>query len=109
MSPTQAGGVYLISDGRTAWTHHAGVSRAAGTDPAQSGHGLMLEVLSDTTLAAMWYTFAPDGGTGLVRRGVGTIQGNQAVVTANPDARRQVHPEFRSDRDREAVLGHAQR
>ncbi len=85
-------GIYLISDGAP-----KGLITSAFTgswyDPAQSGHGLMLEVLSDTSLVAMWYTFAPSGGQAWFG-GVGTIQGNQAVVTANQTLGGRFIPNF---------------
>jgi streptogramin lyase len=49
-------------------------------DPAQSGHGLFLEVLSDHRFLAWWFTFAPDGGQAWFG-GVGTYSGNKATIT----------------------------
>jgi plastocyanin len=50
-------------------------------NPAQIGHGLMLEVLpgSPMRLLAGWFTFAPQGGQSWIT-GVGPIIGSQAEV-----------------------------
>jgi hypothetical protein len=50
-------------------------------DPAQSGHGLMLEVLSDNRLLALWFAFSPDGTEQSWFGGVGTYSGNTATIT----------------------------
>jgi len=84
-------GVYLISDGAPRLITPA--FTGSWYDPAQSGHGLMLEVISDTSLAAMWYTFAPNGGQAWFG-GVGTIQGNQAIVAANQTLGGRFIPNF---------------
>jgi hypothetical protein len=49
-------------------------------DPAQSGHGLMLEVLSDHRLLAMWFAFNPAGNQQAWFGGVGTYSGNTATI-----------------------------
>lgn len=49
-------------------------------DPAQSGQGLMLEVLSDNRLLALWFTFSPTGEQAWFG-GVGTYNGNTATIT----------------------------
>ena len=50
-------------------------------NPAQSGHGFMLEVLpgAPMQLLASWFAFAPEGGPSWIV-GVGPIDGNQAAV-----------------------------
>ena len=50
-------------------------------DPAQSGHGLMLEVLSDHRVLAMWFAFNPQGNQQAWFGGVGTYSGNTATIT----------------------------
>jgi len=50
-------------------------------DPAQSGHGLMLEVLSDNRLLAFWFSFNPQGNQQAWFGGVGTYSGNAATIT----------------------------
>jgi len=55
-------------------------------DPAQSGHGLLLQVLSGAPsasdqLVAYWYTFNPEGTQQAWFGGVGPINGDTAVVT----------------------------
>ena len=49
-------------------------------DPAQSGHGLFIEVLSDNRLYAAWFTFNPSGSSQAWFAGVGTYSGNTATI-----------------------------
>ena len=49
-------------------------------DAAQSGHGLMLEVLSDNRLLAMWFAFNPEGNQQSWFGGVGTYSGATATI-----------------------------
>jgi len=51
-------------------------------DPAQSGHGLMVEVLSDNRFLALWFAFNPEGNQQSWFGGVGTYSGNTATITA---------------------------
>jgi sugar lactone lactonase YvrE len=48
-------------------------------DPAQSGHGLMLEVLSDNRLLAYWFAFDPAGNQAWFG-GVGSYSGTTATI-----------------------------
>src|SRR5262249_33204793 len=48
-------------------------------DLAQSGHGLMLEVLPDNQLLALWFAFDPSGNQARFG-GVGTYSGNAAII-----------------------------
>jgi hypothetical protein len=50
-------------------------------DPAQSGQGLMLEVLSDNRLLTFWFSFNPQGNQQAWFGGVGTYSGNTATIT----------------------------
>ena len=50
-------------------------------DPAQSGQGLMVEVLPGNQLLAYWFAFTPDGQQAWFG-GVGPILGDEAVVYA---------------------------
>jgi len=50
-------------------------------DPAQSGHGLFVEVLSDNRLYAAWFAFDPAGTQQAWFSGVGTYSGNTATIT----------------------------
>jgi len=50
-------------------------------DPSQSGQGLMLEVLPNNQLLALWFTFNPAGKQAWFG-GVGTYTGNTATITA---------------------------
>jgi hypothetical protein len=52
-------------------------------DPAQSGHGLLVEVLPDNRLLAYWFAFTPGGEHQAWFGGVGAIVGNQAIVSAD--------------------------
>lgn len=76
------GTVYLLSDGAV----QAGPqidARFTGTwfDPAQSGHGLFVEVLPDNLLVAYWFTFDSAGRQAWFG-GAGTIEGNQVRMDA---------------------------
>ena len=59
----------------------AGVS---GTwyDPAQSGHGLFIEVLRDNRLLAAWFAFNPAGTAQAWFVGVGTYSGDTATIAS---------------------------
>jgi hypothetical protein len=48
-------------------------------DPAQSGQGFSLEVISSTQMVAYFYTFDP-AGNNLFLTGVGTIDGPNATI-----------------------------
>jgi hypothetical protein len=50
-------------------------------DPAQGGQGLMLEVLPDNRLFALWFAFDPAGKQAWFG-GVGSYSGNTATITA---------------------------
>jgi hypothetical protein len=73
----------------SAWAHaqdvatpppiDAGIS-GSWYDPDQSGHGLMLEVLSDNRLLALWFAFDPNGNQAWFG-GLGTYSGNVATLT----------------------------
>ncbi len=51
-------------------------------DPAQGGHGLMIEVLPDNQLFAAWFTYNPAGTQQAWFTGVGTYAGNRATISA---------------------------
>jgi hypothetical protein len=51
-------------------------------DPAQSGHGLFIEVLPNNHLLAGWFAFNPAGTEQAWFVGVGTYSGNTASITA---------------------------
>ena len=50
-------------------------------DPAQSGHGLFVEVLPDNAFLAAWFTFDPAGTAQSWFLGVGTYAGNSAAIS----------------------------
>lgn len=62
----------------------AGTITAAFTgawyDPAQSGHGLFVEVLPDNRFLASWFAFDPAGKQQSWFTGVGTYNGNTATI-----------------------------
>jgi hypothetical protein len=49
-------------------------------DPAQSGHGLHIEVLPDNRFLAAWFTFSPVGTEQAWFLGVGDYSGNTATI-----------------------------
>jgi hypothetical protein len=51
-------------------------------DPAQKGHGLLVEVLPDAQLLAWWFAFNPAGTEQSWFGGLGTYSGNTATITA---------------------------
>jgi hypothetical protein len=51
-------------------------------DPAQSGHGLFIEVLPSNRFYAAWFAFDPSGSSQAWFAGVGTYSGNTATITA---------------------------
>ena len=50
-------------------------------DPAQSGHGLFVEVLKNNGFLAWWFTFNPAGTQQSWFGGVGNYSGNTATIT----------------------------
>ena len=50
-------------------------------DPAQSGHGLFVEVLANNRFYATWLTFNPAGTAQAWFTGIGTYSGNTATIT----------------------------
>jgi plastocyanin len=67
----QGGSPFAIGPGMT----------GAWYDPAQSGHGLFIEVLSDNRFYASWFAFNPTGSAQSWFTGVGTYSGNTASIT----------------------------
>ena len=51
-------------------------------DPAQSGHGIFIEVLPGNQMLAWWFTFNPDGTQQSWFGNVGAIDGDTATVDA---------------------------
>jgi N-acetylneuraminic acid mutarotase len=51
-------------------------------DPAQSGHGLFIEILPNSRLLAGWFAFNPAGTQQAWFVGAGTYSGNMATITA---------------------------
>jgi len=51
-------------------------------DAAQSGHGLLIEVLPDNRFYAIWFAFNPSGTAQSWFAGVGTYSANTASITA---------------------------
>jgi hypothetical protein len=63
-------------------------------DPAQSGHGLLVEVLPNDVLLAYWFAFTPDGSQQAWFGGTGPILGNQAIVQAGQGTGGRWIPDF---------------
>lgn len=72
--------LYAISDGplQTGLQIGPGIT-GIWFDPAQNGHGLIVEVLDGQRIAVAWFTFAPGGGQAWIT-GLGTTAGNRAEV-----------------------------
>ena len=51
-------------------------------DPAQSGHGILVEVLPGAQLLAWWFAFNPAGTEQSSFGGLGSYSGNTATITA---------------------------
>jgi hypothetical protein len=51
-------------------------------DPAQSGHGIFVQILSDQRFYAAWFAFNPAGTQQAWFTGVGTYSGNTASIAA---------------------------
>ena len=77
------GAVHIVEgDGGSTFVPITRGFTGAWYDPAQSGHGMFLEVLEGNQLLAWWFTFNPEG-TGQAWFGnVGTIDGDTATVSA---------------------------
>jgi hypothetical protein len=75
------GANYEIVQGGPPFAIGPGIT-GAWYDPAQSGHGLFIEVLSGNRLYASWFAFDPAGTQQAWFTGVGTYNGNTASITA---------------------------
>jgi glucose/arabinose dehydrogenase len=80
MYVTDSERLYAISDGPL----QTGIQIGPGItgiwfDPAQNGHGLIVEVLANQQLAVAWFTFAPAGGQAWIT-GLGGYSGNRAEI-----------------------------
>lgn len=62
-------------------------------DPAQSGHGLFVEVLADQHFLAWWFTFDAQGNQAWFG-GLGTYSGNRAVVSVTQTRGGRFIPNF---------------
>jgi plastocyanin len=63
-------------------------------DPAQSGHGIFLEVLQNNQLLAWWFTFSPDGTQQSWFGNIGAINGTTATIDAQQTQGGQWIPNF---------------
>lgn len=89
------GRLYLLSDGAPV---SGGVAigpafSGAWYDPAQDGHGLLIEVLPGNQMLVAWYTFRPEGGQAWTI-GVGPISGDRAVIPMTIPAGGRFIPNF---------------
>lgn len=75
-----SGSIFHVSDGEPLLGPIIdGTFTGTWYDPAQSGHGLFVEVLPGNQVLAYWFTFDADGRQAWFG-GVGPIQGNRAVL-----------------------------
>ena len=77
---SRATGVIFVADA-SPFAIGPGIS-GAWYDPAQGGHGLTIEVLSDNRFYASWLAFNPAGTGQAWFTGVGTYSGNTATINA---------------------------
>jgi len=63
-------------------------------DPAQSGHGIFIEVLPGNQMLAWWFTFNPDGTQQAWFGNVGAIDGDTATIDAIKTAGGRWIPNF---------------
>ena len=68
-------------------------------DPAQNGHGLLIEVLPNNQFLAAWFAFSPAGSSQAWFTGVGTYSGDTAIISnvVQPTGGRWI-PNFDPDR-----------
>jgi len=101
-----ASGVIVVR-GPIAFAIDAGIS-GSWFNPAQSGHGIMLELLpgSPPQLLATWFVFAPQGGQSWIV-GLGPVSGNQAVLrgTQTVGSGAQFPPNFDATRVSQQAWG----
>jgi hypothetical protein len=77
--PAGLSAVATLHDGAAAGTIGAGFT-GSWYDPAQSGHGLFVEVLPDNRLFVGWFTFNPAGTEQTWFVGTGSYSGNTATI-----------------------------
>lgn len=77
--PAGLSAVATLHDGAAAGTIGAGFT-GSWYDPAQSGHGLFVEVLPDNRLFVGWFTFNPAGTEQSWFVGTGSYSGNTATI-----------------------------
>jgi galactose oxidase-like protein len=77
--PAGLSAVATLHDGAAAGTIGAGFT-GSWYDPAQSGHGLFVEVLPDNRLFVGWFTFNPAGTEQAWFVGTGSYSGNTATI-----------------------------
>ncbi len=70
---------FIVVQGVSPFAIGPGIT-GAWYDPAQSGHGLFVEVLSDSRFYAAWFAFNPAGTEQTWFTGVGTYSGNIASI-----------------------------
>jgi glucose/arabinose dehydrogenase len=90
-----SGRIYALSDGPPVSGGLAIGAAFTGAwyDPAQDGHGLLIEVLPNNQMLVAWYTFRPEGGQAWVI-GVGPITGDRAVIPMTIPAGGRFIPNF---------------
>jgi plastocyanin len=79
------GVVRVVEGGGGGGTQHVPITSGftgAWYDPAQSGHGIFIEVLPGNQMLAWWFTFNPDGTQQAWFGNVGAIDGDTATIDA---------------------------
>jgi plastocyanin len=79
------GVVRVVEGGGGGGTQHVPITSGftgAWYDPAQSGHGIFIEVLPGNQMLAWWFTFSPDGTQQAWFGNIGAIVGDTATIDA---------------------------
>jgi hypothetical protein len=90
-------GVVHVAEGGGGGTGNVPITAGftgAWYDPAQSGHGIFIEVLPGNQMLAWWFTFNPDGTQQAWFGNIGAIDGDTATIDAIQTAGGRWIPNF---------------
>jgi len=90
-------GVVHVAEGGGGGTGNVPITAGftgAWYDPAQSGHGIFIEVLPGNQMLAWWFTFSPDGTQQAWFGNIGAIDGDTATIDAIQTAGGRWIPNF---------------